>query len=214
MSIAEELGPEEYARQLRNPTGKTGLAVAEMLNETNGEGNLLAIKQLQLMPNASVLEIGCSTGSMAKVVIEQAENIIYTGIDSSDTVISAAREQNSGLIAQGLASFHHAYAEQMPFVDASFTDVFSIGVIHFWSDPIKSFSEIFRVMRPGARMVMGCLGPENTPPFARAEYGFHLHDAQTWRSYCFAAGFSTVELEILRRESENAPQFFHLIAQV
>jgi SAM-dependent methyltransferase len=101
----------------------------------------------------------------------------------------------------------------MPFDGARFTKVFSIGVIHFWPDPLKALTEILRVMRPGGLMLMGCLGPERAPPFARAEYGFHLHDPQKWRSFCLAAGFSTVEVHTRSLGSDGGPQLIHLAAQ-
>jgi ubiquinone/menaquinone biosynthesis C-methylase UbiE len=213
MSIMEQLGLEERAHQLRNPTGATGLAVADMLNELNREGNLRAVKELQVTWGAQVLEVGCGTGSMARAVIDQAEGVSYAGIDSSPTMIDAARDRNSDLIGRGLASFHEAYSEQMPFDGARFTKVFSIGVIHFWPDPLKALTEILRVMRPGGLMLMGCLGPERAPPFARAEYGFHLHDPQKWRSFCLAAGFSTVEVHTRSLGSDGGPQLIHLAAQ-
>ncbi len=151
---------------------------------------------------------------MARVVLDQAEGVSYVGVDSSPTMISAARDRNPDLIGKALASFHESYAEQMPFEDARFSRVFSIGVIHFWSDPVKALTEVLRVMRPGARMLMGCLGPERAPSFARAEYGFHLRDPQSWRSFCLTAGFSTAEVDTRNLGSGNGPQIVHLAAQV
>ena len=213
MSILKDLTLEERAKQLRNPIGATGLAVADMLNEINREGNLRTVKELRLTPGAAVLEVGCGTGSLARVVIDQAEGVSYTGIDSSPTMIEAACDRNSDLIEKALTSFHKVYAEQMPFDDARFSRVFSIGVIHFWPDPVRALTEVLRVMRPGALMLMGCLGPERAPPFARAEYGFHLHDPQNWRSFCLAAGFSGVEVNTRSLGSENGPQLVHLAAE-
>jgi hypothetical protein len=39
MTIFERLAPSERARQLTNPEGAVGLAVAEWLNENNNLGN-------------------------------------------------------------------------------------------------------------------------------------------------------------------------------
>lgn len=213
MSIMEQLSLEERAQQLRSPTGVTGLAVADMLNELNREGNLGTVKELEVARDAQVLEVGCGTGSMARVVVSQAEGANYVGVDSSSAMIEAACGRNSDLIRKGLADFHESYAEQMPFDGARFTRVFSIGVIHFWPDPVKALTEVLRVMRPGALMLMGCLGPERAPPFARAEYGFHLHDPQSWRSFCLTAGFSKVEVTTRSLGSESGPQLIHLAAQ-
>ena len=213
MSIVEQLGLEERAHQLRNPTGATGLAVADMLNELNREGNHRVVKELQVTRNAQVLEVGCGTGSMARAVIDQAQGVNYAGIDSSSTMIDAALDRNSDLIGEGLASFHEAFAEQMPFDDARFTNVFSIGVIHFWPDPRKALTEIRRVVSPGGLVLMGCLGPERAPPFARADYGFHLHNAHAWRAFCLAAGLNNVEVHTRSLGTDTGPQLIHIAAR-
>ena len=72
----------------------------------------------------------------------------------------------------------------MPFVDASFDRVFSIGVIHFWKDPIAPLKEICRVMRPGGLAIMGALDSRSPHKFARTEFGFHLRSITEWEA-CF-----------------------------
>ena len=47
-NIFASLPLAEQARQLRNPEGKTGLAVAEWLNATNRQANRRAIELLGL----------------------------------------------------------------------------------------------------------------------------------------------------------------------
>jgi ubiquinone/menaquinone biosynthesis C-methylase UbiE len=40
---------------------------------------------------------------------------------------------------------------EMPFEDESFDTVISNGSLHEWENPIRSFNEIYRVLRPGGR---------------------------------------------------------------
>jgi ubiquinone/menaquinone biosynthesis C-methylase UbiE len=80
-------------------------------------------------------------------------------------------------VQAGKASFHLASADAIPFGDDCFDRVFSLGVIHFWIEPMASLVEVRRVLRPGGLMLMGCLAPKEAPDFARVEYGFHLRDA-------------------------------------
>jgi hypothetical protein len=57
MTIFERLAPSERARQLANPEGAVGLAVAEWLNENNNLGNANAAMLLTLKEGQNILEI-------------------------------------------------------------------------------------------------------------------------------------------------------------
>lgn len=211
MSLLEALSPEELARQLRDPVGPSGLAVAEALGALNREGNVGIVARLALSPADQVLEVGCGLGGMAGVIVDSAKDVCYTGLDQSRTMIDAAADRHLDLIRTGRASFHLGQVEQMPFEAGRFTKVFSVGVIHFWPDPVVALTELRRTMRTGALMVMGGLGPERAPAFATQENGFYLHNAGDWRTFCEAAGLSAVEVG--NTGPEDRPQVVYLTAR-
>ena len=135
MTIFDSLTLAEQARQLRNPEGDIGLAVAEWLNETNRQGNGRAVELLDLQPGNHVLEIGFGIGRTVADVVAQAAEVRYAGIDISPTMVAEAARFNAALVAAGRASFHLGSADSMPFADASFDRVFSTGVTHFLGRP-------------------------------------------------------------------------------
>jgi ubiquinone/menaquinone biosynthesis C-methylase UbiE len=165
MTIFERLAPSERARQLANPEGAVGLAVAEWLNENNNLGNANAAMLLTLKEGQNILEIGFGNGRTAPIVISQAPDIRYWGIDLSPTRVAKALRFNLALVQAGKASFHLASAYAVPFGDDSFDRVFSLGVIHFWTDPMASLIEVRRVLRPYGLMLMGCLAPQRSARF-------------------------------------------------
>jgi SAM-dependent methyltransferase len=201
----------ELARQLRDPEGPAGLAVIGGLAVVNAEGSAAALERLDLEDGMAVLELGCGLGDLAVEVAAPGRNIGYTGLDRSETKIAAALERHADAVAAGSAAFHLGSSEDMPFDDSRFDRVFSLGLIHFWSDPARSLAEVGRVMRPGARMVMGCLGPERAPPFAIADNGFHLRSADEWEALCQQAGFAAARVEAL--DDPLRPQGLLVIAE-
>ena len=200
MAIFETLTPAERARQLANPEGAVGLAVAEWLNEYNKEANEKCVGLLAIKAGHHVLEIGFGNGRTASYVTTQAADVRYTGIDISPTMVAEASAFNSALVEAGKASFHLAYAHEMPFDSGSFDSVFSIGVVHFWAEAAASLAEVRRVLRPGGLMLMACLAPREAPDFAREEFGFYLRDATEWESLCREAGFSDVNIQTIASE--------------
>ena len=193
MSPLDSLTPAERARQLANPDGAIGLAIAAYLNDHNKTGNAATVALLAIQPGNAVLEIGFGNGRTAAEVLRQADGVRYTGIDHSATMVAEASRFNADMADR--ASFHLAAADRMPFTGASFDRVFSIGVIHFWTDPVASLKEVRRVMRPGATMIMGCLSPRGASGIHQPAFGFHLRDPETWEALTRAAGFTQARAE-------------------
>jgi cyclopropane fatty-acyl-phospholipid synthase-like methyltransferase len=69
MTIFESFTLAEQAKQLRNPEGDIGLAVAEWLNRINRQANARAVDLLHLEPGNYVLEIGFGSGRAVPDVI-------------------------------------------------------------------------------------------------------------------------------------------------
>jgi ubiquinone/menaquinone biosynthesis C-methylase UbiE len=91
------------------------------------------------------LEIGCGTGLFTRLVNEKSgASILAT--DISYELLKEAREK----FPQG--KFVLDDAMNMQFADASFDVVFGSSVIHHL-DLKKSAQEIYRVLKPGGRMV-------------------------------------------------------------
>jgi len=99
MAVFESLTLAERARQLRNPEGAAGLAVADWLNENNKQGNAKAVALLNVKPGNRVLEIGFGNGRAAPHVIAQAADVYYSGIDISPTMVAEASTFNAALVA-------------------------------------------------------------------------------------------------------------------
>src|ERR1700749_1886637 len=114
MAIFETLTPAERARQLANPEGAVGVAVADWLNENNKQANAKVVAQLSVEAGHHVLEIGFGNGRTVPIVMGQASEVRYAGIDISPTMVAEASRFNAELVAAGKASFHLASADAMP----------------------------------------------------------------------------------------------------
>ena len=200
MSVFESLSSAERARQLRNPEGEVGLAVAAWLGETNRQPTTRFLALLGIEPQSRVLEVGFGNGRAVPDVLARAKDGHYAGIDISPTMVDEAKRLNARFVTLGRAEFHCAEAEQMPFPDATFDRAFSIGVVHFWPDPINALRELRRVLRSSSFAILGALAPPATTDFAKAEFGFYLRGAATWEALCREAGFQDVKAETVEAQ--------------
>jgi len=200
MAIFETLTLVERARQLANPEGEVGIAVADWLNQNNKHINTKVVEALAIEAGHHVLEIGFGSGRAVPIVMEQAPDVRYAGIDISPTMVAEASHFNADLMVAGKANFYLSSGDILPFGDDSFDRAFSIGVVHFWAEPAASLSEVRRVLRPEGVMLMGCLAPQDAPDFAQREFGFHLRDASEWEALCHKAGFADIDVQTVVSE--------------
>jgi ubiquinone/menaquinone biosynthesis C-methylase UbiE len=97
-------------------------------------------------PAPRLLDVGCGSGEMLRAA--GAAGMSVAGIDISETGIAQAREKLPD------ADLKVASAEALPFTDASFDYVVSVGSLEHFMDPGKGLQEMKRVARPRARILL------------------------------------------------------------
>lgn len=119
------------------------------------EINNFLVSLLDLKTSHTVLDIGCGTGILTRVIADQlnaADGGEATGIDAAGKMIDAARQRRSSQTCR----FEVAAAEDLPFEDASFDAVVSSLFFHHVPLDLKkaAFAEAFRVIKPGGRLIV------------------------------------------------------------
>jgi ubiquinone/menaquinone biosynthesis C-methylase UbiE len=108
-----------------------------------------------LKPGESLLDVGCGTGGVtipAKQRLGSSGTV--AGIDPSPEMIAVARQKAH---RKGLEiDFRMGVIETLPFPDASFDVVTASLMLHHLPKPlqIKGLAEIFRVLKPGGRLLI------------------------------------------------------------
>ena len=197
MPSLSDLTPAERALLLGKPEGELGIALGEVMNQTNAKLLETVYRRLRLQPRQSVLEIGFGNGHTAPLLIQQADALTYTGIEIAQTMVVEATAFNRALIDAGQATFHLAPAEAMPFNDATFDAAVAVNVVYFWSDAVRALTEICRVLRPGGLSVVASMDSATAAaaPFYRAEFGFRIHEPNELAAMHRTAGFAAVDIE-------------------
>ncbi len=107
----------------------------------------LFVEHAQLAPERTALEVGCGTGLFLDQVARSGARL--HALDLSTHLLARARARVAALAH---VSLQCGNAEQMPYPDDRFDAVYGSSVLHHL-DLDRALREVFRVLRPGGRMV-------------------------------------------------------------
>jgi ubiquinone/menaquinone biosynthesis C-methylase UbiE len=134
------------------------------------------VDALALAPGARVLECGCGPGHLAAALLERGFDV--TAIDTSPAMLALTSERTRTIAGARRPALQLASLEQLPHRDASFDLVASTGVIEYLRDDATALREMWRVLRPGGRLVLSVTNAWS--PIFVAEFAIELCKRQAW----------------------------------
>jgi ubiquinone/menaquinone biosynthesis C-methylase UbiE len=157
--------------------------------------NSEALGLLALQPSDRVLEVGFGHGRTIRLAAAQVPQGLVAGVDVSREMVRMARRRCLDLSGKGLVELMVGDSRRLPYADTSFDKVLSVHTIYFWEEPIKDLSEMFRVLRPGGRLVLGFRAKSDngsTIDFPETVYSFYSIDEVS--TLLVSAGFEKIAI--------------------
>jgi len=168
--------PEFIARQASRPRGMIGRLLGHVMAIETASLNSEALGLLALQPSDRVLEVGFGHGRTIRLAAAQVRQGFVAGVDVSRDMVRMAQRRCLNLAGKGLVELMVGDSRRLPYADTSFDKVLSVHTIYFWEEPIKDLGEMFRVLRPGGRLVLGFRAKSDngsTSDFPETVYSFY-----------------------------------------
>jgi SAM-dependent methyltransferase len=108
------------------------------------------------------LEIGCGGGVLLERVLAAGASSV-AGLDHSPDMLALSMRRNVEALAAERLALKLGDASAIPWADQSFDAVFTANMFFYIQDPAAVLDEVFRVLRPGGRLVIHT-APGPLPP--------------------------------------------------
>ena len=162
---------------------------------------MLALMDLE--PDEIILDAGCGTGWLCRLLAERLPQGRVVGLDVSDEMVRRAQAASAGF---SNLSFMLGGTEPIPCEDGLFTRAVSAESAYYWPQPQHGISELFRVLCPGASawILINYYRDNLYCHQWSALYSIpaHLLAAEEWAIFFRQAGFTSV---VQRRIPDPTP---------
>lgn len=154
------------------------------------------VAQLQPATDGIYLDIGCGTANYTHHIAKKGYT--FYGVEPSDIMLDIAKTKNIG------GTFTKASAEHIPFDDNFFDGAIAILTLHHWTNKQQGLNELYRVLKPGSRLVFLSFTGEQMEGYWLAHYfpemilrsgSLIIPDEKTMFSMLEAAGFTDTGTE-------------------
>ncbi|MCB2106441.1 MAG: methyltransferase domain-containing protein [Rhodobacteraceae bacterium] len=108
--------------------------------------------EIDLSACRRVIEVGCGVGAQMRILLRNWPAVTMTGIDNSRSQLDKATQNLRNEISEGRAALLQGAGDSLPVPDNTFEGAVVFWVLEHVAQPIGILGELFRVMKPGARV--------------------------------------------------------------
>jgi arsenite methyltransferase len=185
-------------KNLAYPRGLGGAYVATIMNQVNVGITKFTLQVLKLEAGQEVLEIGFGGGVSFDLVLPEIQGGCMYGLDMSADMLSRSEKNREREIKAGLLKLSLGTVDRQPYLDNQMDRAFSVNTIYFWPDPRAGLKELYRILKPGGRLVLGLRSKSFRDQNGYSDKIFKNYSDEEFRDFFESVGFR--HFEIIRTE--------------
>jgi len=182
------------ARQLGHPRGLVGRLVARGLNRGNRDVVAEAVDASGAGAGHVAADLGFGGGvGLGLLLNATSPNGQVHGLDISEEMIAGARRRYRGMVRSDRLVLHQVFGSSLPLPESSLDALITVNTVYFVAELAPLLGEVARVLRPGARLVIGVGDPLRMAEMPVTRHGFRLRPVDAIVTELEAAGLLPAE---------------------
>lgn len=105
-------------------------------------------------PAGVLADIGCGPGRLTIRIAAKFPDLAVMGIDASDEMVRSAAANASALGLAPRLDFRQGDVARLPLPSEALDFAVTTFSLHHWSNPAQALAEIYRVLKPGGRLLV------------------------------------------------------------
>jgi malonyl-CoA O-methyltransferase len=185
--------------------------------------SILGWKSKSHADELNILEIGCGTGNLTEILVNQWPAASITALDIAPAMITVAEQRiNSNSNTRFLHADVEAWASEAP--TDSFDLIVSNACFQWLSHPWQTLKHMQRILRTGGLLVFTTFGPDTFRELHQAfdgvyrsngmepqRHGLSFLSTAQWNNVLREAGFSNIQCkQDIQKETYISPRDFLL----
>ncbi len=206
----KNLSINELSEQLSHPQGEKGIEIAKQMSESNLSMILSSFKELQILSNERILELGHGNASYLPLIQSLNENFNCYGLEVSNLMMTEAQKGD-----YPRADFSLFDGESIPFQDNFFEKITSTNTIYFWKSPKTLISEIHRTLKPKGLVTISFAEKSFMEKLPFTQENFNLYDVSQVHSL-FSHSFELINSHeqrenVVSKNGDNVERVFYTL---
>lgn len=136
-----------------HPKGFWGVRTMRAMNKSHDKLTDWGLSFLAINDDDHILDIGCGGGRTLKKLAKTTQNTVW-GIDIADTAIKESYRMNRSDVKRDHVMLCKSGVSELPFADGTFDVVTAVETVYFWPQPAEDLKQIYRIMKPGGRLMI------------------------------------------------------------
>ena len=145
---------KNFIRQTKKPEGFMGKMMVNSMNSGHAKMATWGTSNLVDVHPFSIIDLGCGGGKNAEDLMLRYPNATMTAIDYSEVSVEATKKRNEEQIKHGKCKVLQADVSRLPLKDEQYDLATAFETIYFWPGPVKSFQEVYRILKPNGRFMI------------------------------------------------------------
>ena len=186
-----------FFENTRKPDGIGGKIMVSVMNVGHKALADWGFQFLEIPDVGNVLDCGCGGGANIERILREHPKMVVKGIDYSEVSVEKSRKVNQKEIDKGRCEILQTSVMSLPFTEGQFDLVTAFETIYFWPNLLKSFQEIYRVIKNGGMFFIcnECNGDTNKDDkWMEKIPGMTIYRDSQLKNVLKQAGFSKVDI--------------------